>query len=77
VGANGVQDSSLSSSPQGLPVVPPQHALFAAGSKGKLGTKQQLMATLQKLYASELKLQQPAGSSNSSRKAADAEMYVA
>jgi hypothetical protein len=76
VGAKGAQDSLSSSSGPGLPALPPQHALFAAASKGKLGTKQQLMATLQKMYASELKLQQPAGSS-SSRKAADAEMSVA
>jgi hypothetical protein len=39
-----------------------------------VGTKQQLMATLQKIYASDLKL---GGNSSSAAAAADAEVSVA
>jgi len=38
-----------------MPGFVPQRGLFVGGGKVKLGTKQQLMATLQKIYAAEVK----------------------
>lgn len=62
-----------------------QRALFAVGSRGKLGNKQQLLATLQKIYAAELNTASGGGSSGpnsssssgSSTSGSDAEMTLA
>jgi hypothetical protein len=72
--SRGVQEGSVLTSAPGLLGFSPQRGLFGGSGRGKVGTKQQLMATLQKIYASDLKL---GGNSSSAAAAADAEVSVA
>jgi hypothetical protein len=73
--SRGVQEGSVLTSAPGLLGFSPQRGLFGASGRVKVGTKQQLMATLQRIYASDLKL--GGGSSSSATAAPDPEMSVA